>query len=95
MRPADRYRRVRQPYLSTLAPGVAREWLMASNQRMVKLQKVQEMVRQMRAGEWDPDAHRNTPVIYAHSQLLDGHHRATAVIVFGEPVRMWMENRAQ
>lgn len=74
--------------LEAYTPEMARRWIRRSHQRMVDLLKVRRMLDDLEEGRWDPETHRERPVIVSTTkqELADGHHRTYAVLMHGEPI---------
>lgn len=74
-----------------LTPSILREALLNSVQKKLDLRKVYPMRDAILNGEWDKELHRGKPVKIRRGQLINGHHRAFAIILADKPVDCYVE----
>lgn len=77
-----------------ITPDMAAKYLdrnIASNRRM-RMNWVNRMAADMRAGEWEEENPQNTLIFNTKGQLVDGQHRLMAIITSGCAVKMFVED---
>ena len=53
--------------------------------------KVDALLAELKADNWQPNLHRNQPVkLSAEGQLLNGNHRTEAIARYGKTVEVWI-----
>ena len=53
--------------------------------------KVDALLAELQADNWQPNLHRNQPVkLSAEGQLLNGNHRTEAISRYGKTVEVWI-----
>jgi len=74
-----------------VTPSIAKEWLDTVNtsNRNISMASVNKYARDMTAGSWR-ETHQNVIAFYADGTLADGQHRLSAVILSGQPVKMFV-----
>jgi hypothetical protein len=68
-----------------VTPEQAARWLTTAPQRQLDGLKIRMYAAALNAGEWHD---RGTPWIVRNGMLLDGNHRAYALLLYGQPAEM-------
>lgn len=74
-------------------PSLARAWILHSHQRKIDLIKPRRYIAEVLAGRWNPEFHRDNPIIVRNDICLNGHHRLIAVLMLGKSIPCYVEFR--
>ncbi len=77
--------------LETVTPDMARRWIIGSHQIKFDMGKVRRYSSMMGAGQWQPDMHKDAPVLMRDGMMMNGNHRSLAVVLSNAPQLLWVK----
>lgn len=78
--------------MTPVNPSDVRRWMRRSHQRKIDLMKVRGILDLVESGQWPKE---QTRMIVRDGVLLDGHHRALAILMHGGPLDINLEIRGE
>lgn len=79
--------------MTPVGPSEIRRWIRDTHQRRIDLLKVRKILDHVDVGTWDHQS--QTAMVVRNGVLLDGHHRALAILMNGDPININLEIRGE